>query len=137
MKKMFIIFTVAATALSGCGVKKKTDNDNYQNPRYSVDSSDSIVNKMKFAVIEQGDTIAYKQLEKLYLKQKNFNFYVYSRVMADRYNYMPACINVYRSLMDRDTISNDLQLIALDYLKKAIEYGDTAAILELKNLKNK
>ena len=77
------------------------------------------------------DTIAYKKLEKLYSERKDFNFYVYSRVMVDRYGYMPACVNVYRSLMDRDTLSKDLQLIALEYLQRAIENGDTAAMSEM------
>ena len=55
--------------------------------------------------------------------------------MVDRYNYMPACVNVYRSLMDRDTLSEELQLIALEYLRRAIENGDTAAMSELQRKK--
>lgn len=128
MKRGLIIACLIAI-LSSCVRQGKTEE--YEGTRYKIDSSDSLVNRIKFAVIEDGDTIAYKKLEKLYSERKDFNFYVYSRVMVDRYGYMPACVNVYRSLMDRDTLSKDLQLIALEYLQRAIENGDTAAMSEM------
>lgn len=132
MKKGLIIACLIAI-LSSCVGQGKTEE--YEDARYKIDSSDSLVNRLKFAVIEDGDTIAYKKLEKIYSEQKDFNFYVYSRVMVDRYNYMPACVNVYRSLMDRDTLSEELQLIALEYLRRTIENGDTAAMSELQRKK--
>ncbi len=52
--------------------------------------------------------------------------------MAYRYRYAPANYFVYRYLMDKVSLDSYLKEIALDYLKKAIEYGDTAAISELK-----
>ena len=87
MKKGLIIACLIAI-LSSCVGQGKTEE--YEDARYKIDSSDSLVNRLKFAVIEDGDTIAYKKLEKIYSEQKDFNFYVYSRVMVDRYNYMPA-----------------------------------------------
>ena len=111
----------------------KWDDTNIPSPTIEVTTLDTI----KLLVIEEGDSAAFHKLIKEYRQKKNFNFYPYARIMADRYRYAPANYFVYCSLMDRDSLDSYLKEIALDYLKKAIEYGDTAAILELKNLKNK
>lgn len=135
MKKTAVIFIFAVSILFGCVKNNDNIDKEYISPKYKIDSSDSVVNRIKFSVIERGDTVAYKELEELYKERKDFNFYVYSRVMVDRYGYMPACVNVYRSLMDRDTLSKDLQLIALEYLQRAIEHGDMSAVSEMRKYK--
>lgn len=91
---------------------------------------------VKLLVVESGDTAAFRKLLREYQTRKDFNFYPYARIMADRYGYEPACYYVYSSLMDGgDTLDAHQRGIADEYLRRAVENGDTAAMSELQRKK--
>lgn len=93
--------------------------------------------RMKLAVVEGGDTAAFDKLAGIYSRERDFNFYPYARLMAERYEYVPANYWVYRTLADRDTLDADLQELAVRFLRKAASSGDTAAVAELARLEAK
>ena len=93
--------------------------------------------RMKLAVVEGGDTVAFDKLAGIYSRERNFNFYPYARLMAERYEYAPAGYWVYRTLADRDTLEADLQELAVRFLRKAAASGDTAAVAELARMEAK
>ncbi len=96
-----------------------------------------LLEQTKLAVVEDGDTAAFGELAGIYSRERNFNFYPYARLMAERYEYVPANYWVYRTLADRDTLDADLQELAVQFLRKAASSGDTAVVAELARLEAK
>lgn len=96
-----------------------------------------LLEQMKLAVVEDGDTAAFGELAVIYSRERDFNFYPYARLMAERYGYAPAHYWVYRTLADRDTLEADLEELARQFLRKAAASGDTAAVAELARLEAK
>lgn len=96
-----------------------------------------LLEQTKLAVVEDGDTAAFGELAGIYSRERNFNFYPYARLMAERYEYAPAGYWVYRTLADRDTLEADLQELAVRFLRKAAASGDTAAVAELARMEAK
>ena len=125
--KYAVLILIAAATLS-CTKETWINNDGTEVSKITHTALDSI----KFAVVEYGDTAAFKELTSLYEEKKNFNFYPYALVMAKWYGYEPADYYVYRSLMDRDTLDTHLRNIAAKYFQKAVENGDTTAIAEMR-----
>lgn len=106
----------------------KYDDSLCQEPEIKATALDTV----KLLVVESGDTAAFRKLLREYQTRKDFNFYPYARIMADRYGYEPACYYVYSSLMDGgDTLDAHQRGIADEYLRRAVENGDTAAMSEL------
>lgn len=109
--------------------------DDTDNPSPTIEAT--ALDTIKLLVIEEGDTTAFHKLIKEYQQKKDFNFYPYTRIMADRYKYAPANYFVYRTLMDKDSLDTYLKEIARKYLNQAIEYGDTAALSELRKTRKR
>lgn len=93
--------------------------------------------RMKLAVVEGGDTVAFDKLAGIYSRERDFNFYPYARLMAVRYEYAPANYWVYRTLTDCDTLEAEQRDVALWVLRKGAALGDTAAVAELARLETK
>ena len=93
--------------------------------------------RMKLAVVENGDTAAFGELADIYSRGHDFNFYPYARLMAVRYEYAPANYWVYRTLTDCDTLEAEQRDVALWVLRKGAALGDTAAVAELARLETK
>ncbi len=93
--------------------------------------------RMKLAVVENGDTAAFGELADIYSRGHDFNFYPYARLMAVRYEYAPANYWVYRTLADCDTLKAEQRDVALGFLRKGAALGDTAAVVELARLETK
>ena len=93
--------------------------------------------RMKLAVVEGGDTVAFDKLAGIYSRERDFNFYPYARLMAVRYEYAPANYWVYRTLADCDTLKAEQRDVALWVLRKGAALGDTAAVAELARLETK
>ena len=119
-----VLFIIVAIS---CTKETWLNNDGTELTKMAHTSLDSI----KFAVVECGDTTAFKKLVSLYEEKNNFNFYPYALIMSKWYGYYKADYYVYRSLMDRDTLDEHLRDIAVEYLQRAIENGDTAAMSEM------
>ncbi len=123
----FLIYIIA------CTKETMLNNDGTELSKMTHTALDSI----KFAVVEFGDTNSFNKLASLYMEKKDFNFYPYALVMAKWYGYKKADYYVYRSLMDRDTIDTHLRNMAIVYLQRAIENGDTTAMLEMHKYKKR
>lgn len=93
--------------------------------------------RMKLAVVENGDTAAFGELADIYSRGHDFNFYPYARLMAVRYEYAPANYWVYRTLADCDTLKAEQRDVALGFLRKGAALGDTVAVVELARLETK
>lgn len=93
--------------------------------------------RMKLAVVENGDTAAFGELAGIYSREHDFNFYPYARLMAVRYEYAPANYWVYRTLADCDTLKAEQRDVALRFLRKGAALGDTVAVAELGRLETK
>lgn len=92
------------------------------------------------AVFQKGDTIAYQQIVDSIINDihsSNSNYFCYSLVMANKYDYTPANYDVYQSLIECYALNNTemddkTKRMAQNYLERGAEKGDMRAIRLLK-----
>ena len=106
--------------------------------RYAVDAN---LYKEKKNVNEKGDTAAYKILVDSMRTDKRLSkgsYFYYSFIMATIYEYVPANFDVYCTLRDvyngLDSLDADTKYMAMFFLKRGKERGDSRCEKELKQI---
>ena len=90
-------------------------------------------------VFQKGDTIAYRQIVDSIISDihsSNSNYFCYSLVMANKYDYVPAYYDTYKSLNDcygkNEVIMDEkTKAIAIYYLRQGANKGDIRAISQV------
>lgn len=106
---------------------------NYEKAKPLNYSSESISDMQ--AKVYEGDTIAYNRLKITYLDYSPEQLLFWAMIMANKYDYRPAYLDVYYSLKDsydrggekfrkKDELTRK---ILLEYLTRASEKGDGRA----------
>lgn len=94
---------------------------------------------LKEKVISHGSERAYDKLEIAYFDYVIQEVMIYSTIMANKYNYPEAYLNVYYNLVTvhengLEDMSVDLRAIAIQYLKKSASLGSLSACDKLGDL---
>lgn len=137
MNRMFIFCVAIACIKISCSDKaeKKTIQDPYQFYEYQFE--------LKKEVILKGKIDSYNKLNTIYTKDGNkTDVLVYALIMAHKYNYSRAYYDVFELLYltghyvessencfdySLECLDSETKRMALEYLKKAIENGDSTA----------
>jgi len=88
------------------------------------------------AVFQKGDTVAFRQIVDSIISDihsSNSNYFCYSLIMANKYDYAPAYFDVYQSLIDcfsenHTEMDDKTKNIVQYYLERGAEKGDIRAI---------
>lgn len=103
---------------------------------------DSFMKKERNAIIEEGDTTAYKTYLVSVVKNKHIprsNSFFYSFIMAICYNYTPANYDAYRTIMavypNANKMDEDTKRLCVFFLKRGADYKDVRCLEVLKQLK--
>jgi hypothetical protein len=119
----------------------------------SMNDTGEDIEDLKERIRKKGDTLAYNylQTEMLDIQNGNDTMYVYAKIMADKYHYLPACYDVYdcikyeydslRNKWNRDNndyllslnMDEDRRKEAFKYLLYGAEKGDKVSMWELGN----
>ena len=132
MKNKILIFLVCIFCMS-C---KKSNEQEVSINQLSRDI-DIVINE-----VNSGNTDSYDELKIIYLDYSSDNLLPYAKVMADKYNYSLAFLDVYycfkwdlsgKSFKDRD---KKTQKIMMEYLNQAVKRGVDGAKEELQEINN-
>lgn len=98
----------------------------------SVDNKD--IQELMIKVMDSGDIQAYRDLD-LALMEFRFKFenLLYAQIMADKYNYTPANVDVYMSCIDIFSKTQDSAVLekGFKYLKRGADLGYKPALSKL------
>lgn len=103
---------------------------------------DSFMKKERNAIIEEGDTTAYKAYLASVIKNKRIprsNSFYYSFVMAICYEYTPANYDAYRTIIavypNVDKMDEETKKLCVFFLKRGADLKDVRCLEVLKQLK--
>lgn len=103
---------------------------------------DSFMKKERNAIIEEGDTTAYKTYLVSVVKNKHIprsNSFFYSFIMAICYNYTPANYDAYRTIMavypNANKMDEETKRLCVFFQKRGADYKDVRCLEVLKQLK--
>ena len=120
MKKTYYII-IAAFLLGFC-----FNIENLKSRVFSRCFIDAVLYKEKVAVLENGDTVSYKNMMSMMkndsIAQGTTSFY-YSFLMATKYNYIPANFDVYTA-HGLDSLDKNTKHMALFFLRRGADKGD-------------
>lgn len=137
MKNKYSVIIIVSCFLLGL----LWDWNNLRPRDYCRDAVDANLYKEKMAVNEKGDTAAYKILVDSMRTDKRLSkgsYFYYSFIMATIYEYVPANFDVYCALRDvcngLDSLDADTRYMAMFFLKRGKERGDSRCEKELKQI---
>lgn len=137
MKNKFLVVIIVISFLFGL----LWDWNNLRPRHECLEAVDANLYKEKKAVNEKGDTVAYKILVDSMRTDKRLSkgsYFYYSFIMATIYEYVPANFDVYCALRDvyngLDSLDADTKYMAMFFLKRGKERGDSRCEKELKQI---
>lgn len=118
---------------------------NQKNQLKSINQASESIIKLKNKVMHQGDIEAYETLETAYLDHPTGELLPYAMIMANKYDYPKAYLDVYEILgniyncsentdtyyFDLDCVNENVRKRALEYLEKAVDKGNKSAMYSL------
>ena len=142
MKYKYIIYIVSA--IVGFSIGILVNWTSFTKPEESVTEIEFASYNKKKAIVEKGDTIAYKHVvDSIKTNYPNCgNYFYYSLVMVLAYDYAPANYDIYTALHDLYSSSNKAEQIddktkqlALFFLENGAKKGNKECINKLNELK--
>lgn len=136
MKRRYLKFIIVLSFLIGF----LSNIDNLKRKTIEVYYIDKFMEKEKIAVVEKGDTSAYKTLKASMEADgripRSSTFY-YSMIMAIYFDYSPANYDAYKTIQDvyphRETMDADTKKLCAFFLKRGADRDDNRCLEIIKN----
>ncbi len=125
MKKIIVIL-LAISSLFGCG-------DSLNDNAISMNTANRSDAELRQLIIQKGDSSAYYELSTQYLDYGYQDFLFYALIMANKYNYPDAYMDVFDCLTTEyidsiEMMDEETAKMAVDYLFKAYDNNQNQAI---------
>lgn len=141
MKSKWIVLIIMVIALSQCTNSQSNSNIEAKDKNYIDNEYIKYRQKAKLS-IETGDTNLYNEAAGYFIVKSNNKegFYYYSLLMANKYNYSRAYLDMYMILSHPnngkkfDELDSHTQRLAKYYLLKSLELSNDTSILEIDNV---
>ena len=140
--RLYIYLGVSLLSIFVCACKKKNTFNDRSNVNDTVPMNYSFVedyndkqkiDKLCEKILNEGDTIAYKDLKYIYMLSEHSDEFLYiSTVMAEKYNYAPAYQTNYDIL--KPSKQSTLKKFAVYNLIKSCELGNESDVKELEKM---
>lgn len=135
MKRRYLKSVILLSFLIGLLSKM----DNLKRKTIEVYYIDKFMEKEKEAVVEKGDTSAYRVLKASMEADERIplsSTFYYSMIMAIYFNYAPANYDAYKTIQDvypnRDTMDVDTRKLCSFFLRRGADRGDKRCLEVIK-----
>ncbi len=138
MKKKVLAWLVGISIIAaGLAIYWKSNLNQLEEGARTMNQPNRSITSIQNDVLSKGDTNAYLELRTAYLDYSPEEFLFWALIMANKYEYPPAYLDVYYTLLDAyccdvstgnlDKMDRKTREIALNYLKAAAEKGNEQA----------